>query len=181
MRMKVEKGGNGMCKRMILVLFIFTLGLLPARGEERPAIVVNAFTIAPDVKFPYDMFEMQKAAIAEMKAKDAAQFDIIEAAAPGQARVFVLDGVVLEWHPGNVAERMLIAAGSVAGRENAKIHFWLTSKDGKKVFETTETIRQLWMRNLHEKNSGLLRQPFADKITQCLAAANLDHENAPAK
>jgi hypothetical protein len=35
------------------------------------------------------------------------------------ASVCTLDGEVLEWHKGNTAERMLIAAGPVAGRENA--------------------------------------------------------------
>jgi hypothetical protein len=68
---------------------------------------------------------------------------------------------------------MLIAGGSVAGRENAKIHFWVTDKEGKKIFETTDTIRQLFMRNLHEKNSGMLRQPFAEKIAERLKDAKI--------
>ena len=70
-------------------------------------------------------------------------------------------------------ERMTIAMGSVAGRENAKIHFWLTDKDGKKVFEATETIRQQFMRNAHEKSSGMLAQPFVEKISERLKAATL--------
>ena len=48
---------------------------------------------------------------------------------------------------------MLIAAGSVAGRENCKIHFWLTDKDGKKVFETTDIVRSLWLRNRKMKSN----------------------------
>ena len=48
-----------------------------------------------------------------------------------------------------------------------------TYKDGKKVFEKTETIRQEFMRNRHEKNVGMLAKPFADKIADRLKEANL--------
>jgi len=61
----------------------------------------------------------------------------------------------------------------VGGRENAKIHFWLTDKDGKKVFETTDVIRQLWMRNGHEKSTGMLIRQFGDKIVERLKEAKL--------
>jgi hypothetical protein len=68
---------------------------------------------------------------------------------------------------------MLIAGGSVAGRENAKIHFWLTDKDGKKVLEQTDTIRQLFMRNKHEKSTGMLARPFREKIAERLKDAKV--------
>ena len=68
---------------------------------------------------------------------------------------------------------MLIAAGTVAGRENAKIHFWLTDKDGKKVFETTHIVRSLWMRNKKMKSTGMLARPFREKIAERLKEAKV--------
>ena len=68
---------------------------------------------------------------------------------------------------------MLIAAGSVAGRENAKIHFWLTNKDGKKVFETTDIVRSLWLLNKKVKSTGLLARPFREKIAERLKDAKI--------
>ena len=150
-----------------------TLGLVPARAQEKPALVVHVFTVASGVNFPYDMKDLQAQAISELKAKDGEQFDVASDASPNQAHVYILDGEVQQWHKGNVAERMLIAGGTVAGRENAKIHYWLTDKDGKKVFEHTDTIRQLWMRNGHEKSVGTLARPFGDKVSERLKEAKL--------
>jgi hypothetical protein len=141
-----------MFKRVMLVAFVAALGIVVARAQDKPAIVVHAFTLASDVTFPFDMNQLQTHAIAMLKDKDGALFDAMPAATTGQARVHTLDGEVLEWHKGNTAERMLIAMGSVAGRENAKIHFWLTDKDGKKIFENTDTIRQGFMKNKHERS-----------------------------
>ncbi len=122
-----------MFKRMTLAILVVALGLVPVRAQEKPALVVHAFTIASGVKCPYDMNQLQAEAITALKAKDGAQFDVVSGASPNQPGVYILDGEVLEWHKGNTAERMLIAAGSVAGRESAKIDYWLTDKDGKRV------------------------------------------------
>jgi len=168
-----------MFKRMTLVVFVAALGLVPVRAQEKPALVVHAFTLASAVKCPYDMNQLRTEAIAALKAKDGAQFAVVFDASPNQSGVYILDGEVVEWHKGNTAERMLIAAGSVAGRESAKIHFWLTDKDGKRVFEQTDTIRQLFMRNGHEKNAGTLARPFADKIAERLRDAKLAPVGAP--
>lgn len=162
-----------MFKQMSLALLVVALGLAPARAQEKPALVVHAFTLASGVTWPYDMTDMQTQTITELKTKHAEEFDVVPEAPPNQARVYILDGEVLEWHKGNTAERMLIAAGSVAGRENAKIHFWLTDKDGKKVFESTDVIRQLFMRNRHEKSNGMLPRPFREKIAERLKEAKL--------
>ena len=170
-----------MFKRMILVVFVVALGLAPALAQEKPALAVHGFTVATGVKFPYEMTLLQDQAIAALKDKDGALFDVGRDAPPGQARVYILDGIVLEWHKGNTAERMLLAAGSVAGRENAKIHYWLSDKDGKKIFEHTDTIRQGFMSNTHEKNSGTLGQPFGEKIAERLKEAKLATADAPAK
>ena len=169
-----------MMKYVVVALMPLTLAV-PARAQDKPALVVHAFTIASGVDFPYDMKDLQAQAIGEIKAKNAEQFDAVTDAPPNQARVYILDGEVLEWHKGNTAERMLIAAGSVAGRENAKIHYWLTDKDGKKVFEQTDTIRQLFMRNGHEKSAGTLARPFREKLAERLKEAKLVPEGVPAQ
>ena len=162
-----------MFQRMIPAILMATQILVPAHAQEKPAIVVHAFTIATGVQFPYDMAQLQTRTINMLKDKDAALFDALSTSPASQASVFILDGEILEWHKGNTAERMLLAMGSVAGRENAKIHYWLTDKDGKKIYENTDTIRQGFMKNGHEKSVGTLATPFAEKLTERLKEAKL--------
>ena len=57
---------------------------------------------------------------------------------------------------------MLVGMGT--GRETAVIHYWLTDKTGKKVFEHTDTIRAAFWGNAYAGSVGQLAQPFADKI-----------------
>ena len=135
--------------------------------------MVHAFSVASGVKFPYDMNDLQAQTIGELKQKNAEQFAEVTDGASKLASVYTLDGEVLEWHKGNTAERMLIAAGTVAGRENAKIHYWLTDKDGKKVYEQTDVVRSHLMRNGHEKSSGLLARPIREKIAERLKDAKV--------
>ena len=168
-----------MFKRMSLIIFVIALGFVTGRAQDKRTLVVHAFTVASGVKFPYDMGQLQTQTIAELKDKDGTQFDFVPDAAANQPRGYVLDGEVIEWHKVNTAERMIIAMGSVAGRENAKIHYWLTDKDGEKVFEQTDTIRQLWMQNGHEKSVGTLAKPFALKVSDRLKEAKLTPESAP--
>ena len=170
-----------MLKRMMLLIFVASLGFLPALAQEKPTIVVHAFTLASGVTWPYNMNELQAGAAAAIKAKDGDLFDVVSEPTPSQAHVFTLDGEVVAYHRGNTAERMLIAAGSVAGRENAKIHYWLTDKDGKKVFEHTDTIRQVFMENGHERNSGLLARPFGEKVADRLKEVKLAPEAVATK
>ena len=170
-----------MFKRIILSIFVVAAALVPLRAQEKPTLAVHAFTIASAVKCPYDMNQLQAEAITELKAKDGAQFDVVPDASANRSGVYILDGEIVEWHKGNTAERMLIAGGSVAGRESAKIHYWLTDKDGKRIFEHADTIRQLFMRNLHEKNVGMLARPFADKLAERLKEANLAPAGTPAQ
>ena len=162
-----------MFKPIMTVIFVAALGLLPACAQDKPAIVVHAFTLASGVTFPYDMNQLQTHAIAMLKDKDGTLFDAVTDPPTGPVRVLFLDGEILEWHKGNTAERMLLAMGSVAGWENAKIRYWLADKDGKKIFENTDTIRQGFMKNGHEKSVGTLATPFAEKLTERLKAAKL--------
>jgi hypothetical protein len=161
-----------MFKPMTLVLFVVALGLVPARAQEKPALVVHAFTVASGVSFVYDMSQLQTQTIAELKDKDGSQFDFAPEAPANQARVYVLDGEVMEWHKGNTAARMLVAKSSGAAPGSAKIRYWLTDKDGKKVFEQTDTIRQTRMENGHE-SAGTLAPPFAAKVVERLQGAKL--------
>jgi len=168
-------------KRLPLVTIVVALGLLPALAQEKPALVVHAFTLTRGVNFPYEMSTLQNQAMATLKDKNGEQFDVVAEAPANAARVYILDGEVLEWHKGNTAERMLIAMGSVAGRESAKIHYWLTDQEGRKVFEHTDMIRQTFMGNGHEKNVGTLGNPFAGKLSERLKEAKLAPANAPAR
>jgi hypothetical protein len=161
-----------MFKRIALIICMAAVALAPALAQEKPALVVHPFTVASHVKFPYDMKELQVRTITMLKNKNAEQFGAISDAPSDPAAQYVLDGEVLDWHKGNTIERMALAMGSVAGRENAKIHFWLTDKDGKKVFESTDTIRQGFMNNTHEKNSGTLGDPFSEKLCERLKEAS---------
>ena len=163
-----------MLKRMTLVVCVIALGLAPARAQrEKPAVVVHAFAVPSGVTWPYDVNQLQIQTVSAVQAQDGNLFDAAVEAPEHRGRVYVLDGEVLEWHKGNTVERMALALGSVAGRENAKIHFWLTDPDGKRVFERTEVIRQEFMKNAHEKSVGLLAKPFADKIAETLKEAQL--------
>ena len=168
-----------MFKPILVFVAAVGLGLAPARAQDKPALVVHAFTTAAGVNFPYDLNQLQLQAMATLKEQDVQQFHVVQDVVPTASRVYILDGEILEWHKGNTAERMLIAMGSVAGRESAKIHFWLTDKDGKKVFEHTDTIRQTFMDNPHEKSVGTLAKPFAGKIAERLKEAKLESATAP--
>jgi hypothetical protein len=150
-----------------LVLFCSTL----ARAQEKPALVVHLFTTASGVNWPYDMKQMQLQTVTELKIKDGDHFDVVSDAPANQTRVYILEGEILEWHAGNRAKRMLVGVGS--GRETAKIHYWLTDKAGKKVFEHSDTIRQAFWGNAYADSVGQLAQPFADKIAARLKDAKL--------
>ena len=101
-----------MFRQMTLVVFVVALGFVPARAQQKPALVVHAFTVASGVTFVYDMSQLQTQTIAELKDKDGAQFDFAPEAPVSQARVYILDGEVMEWHKGNTAARMLVAKSS---------------------------------------------------------------------
>ena len=122
-------------------------------------------------RWPYDPKQMQLQTIAELMRKDGKRFFVVKAANPEQPRIYTLHGKILDWHPGNRAERMFIGFGS--GRESAKIRYWLTNANGKRVFKHTDTIRAAFWGNAYASSAGQLAQPFADKIAQRLKHAKL--------
>jgi uncharacterized protein DUF4410 len=140
-------------------------------AQDKPAILVHAFTVIPGQPWPYDLKQMAAQTVAELQRKDGKRFDVAVDAPVGQVKAYTLDGEVTEWHPGNRAKRLVVGMGS--GRETAKIHYWLTDASGKKVFDHTDTIRAAFWGNGYADSVGQLAQPFADKIADRLAEAKL--------
>ena len=159
--------------RKTLLLLAIALVLVPviSHAQNKPLLVVRVFTLAPKVVWPYDMNQMQLQTITELKIKDGEKFEVATEAPKETKPAYVLDGEILEWHAGNKATRMFVGMGT--GRETAKIHYWLTDKDGKRVFEHTDTIRQAFWGNQYASSVNQLAQPFADKIAARLAEAKL--------
>src|SRR5690242_8420039 len=126
-----------MRKRMVWLVFGVALASFSLLAQEKPTapaepakksvIVVNTFTAAASVSWPYDMAELQRQTIAEMKTKLGAQFDIVaEAPVIAPEHVYTLNGEVVGWRAGNAAKRFLIGMGS--GREAADIHYWMINQ-----------------------------------------------------
>jgi hypothetical protein len=141
-------------------------------APKRPVIVVTTFTAAPNVAWPYNMQDMQKQTIAELKAKFTTQFDVVaEAPAVAVGHVYTLSGEVVGWRPGNAAKRLLVGMGS--GRESADIHYWLTDETGKKIIDKKDTIRAEFWGNAYAGSVGQLSHPFASKISNRIEDAKL--------
>ena len=143
-------------------------------SPDKPALVVNTFTTASGLSWPYDATQLQVQTIVELKRKDGQYFNVADKTDDKTTATYTLSGEILEWHPGNRATRMFVGMGS--GRETAKIHYWLTNQSGKKVFDHTDTIRQAFWGNAYANSVGQLAQPFADKIAKRLAEAKLAAE-----
>ena len=160
-----------MPRRFLLLALAFFLCSPLVRAQEKQSLVVNLFATAPKLSWPYDMKQLQQQTIVELKLKDGSHFDVLADPAANQPPDYSLDGEVMDWHAGNRATRLMVGMGS--GRETAKIHYWLTDKNGKKVFEQTDTIRQAFWGNAYANSVGQLAQPFADKIADRLKDAKL--------
>ena len=65
-----------MMKYVVVALMPLTLAV-PARAQDKPALLVHAFTLASGVDFPYDMKDLQTQTIGEIKAEDGEQFDAV--------------------------------------------------------------------------------------------------------
>lgn len=159
-------------KVVVLVLVMWGLWVPLLQAQEKPAIVIRPFVMANGVSWPYDMQRMTQQTLAELQNKDGKKYDISSEVSPGKSRFYTLNGEVLQWHPGNRAERWAIGMGT--GRETAKIHYWLTDPSGKKVFEHEDTIRAEFWGNEYADSVGQLAHPFADKIATRLAQAKLE-------
>ena len=159
-------------RRLLLPLIVFlALSSSSSHARNLPTLIVHTFVLAPGVSWPYDMNNLQLETFAQVKIKDSKLFDVLFDAPKDSPPSYVLDGEVLEWHAGNRAERVFVGMG--AGRETAKIHFWLTSRDGKKAYEHTDVIRQPFTGDVLAASQNHLVRPFAEKIAARLAEAKL--------
>lgn len=159
-------------KVAVLVLVLWGLWIPLLGAQEKPAIVVQPFTTASGVSWPYDMQRMTSQTLAELQTKDGKKYEISTETALSRAHYYSLNGEVLAWHPGNRAKRVLVGVGT--GRETARIHYWLSDETGKKVFEHEDTIRAEFWGNEYADSVGQLAHPFADKIAGRLAQAKLN-------
>jgi len=165
-----------MLKKLMEVSFLAAVCCSSGLAQAKPSLVVHPFTVAPGANWPYDMNQLLIQTVTQLKVKDGAYFDVVTQDPEPAVRVYHLNGEVREWHAGNKATRMFVGLGS--GRETAKIRYWLTDQDGKKVFEHTDTIRQAFWGNAYAESVGQLAQPFADKIAEHLQEAKLTPKNA---
>lgn len=152
---------------LLILLALVTAGLVlvpqaSAQTEEKITIVVNQFTIAQGVQWPYDLKQLQMATVAELKAKCSDRAVVVTEMPLNTEKVLALDGQILSWKAGNRAARLMVGLG--AGRESAKIDYYLTDSSGKKVFNHTDTIRQSVWGGGYTPSVGELVQPFANKI-----------------
>ncbi len=160
-----------MWRKLTGLAFVVALTATAAQAQEKPALVVHVFTVASGVQFPYDMKQLQAQTIVQLKTKEGEHFNVAADPPEKETRVYMLEGEVLEWHPGNRATRLMVGMG--AGRETAKIHYWLVDRTGEKVFEHTDTIRQSVWGGGYVGSVGYLAEPFADKVTKRLAESKL--------
>jgi hypothetical protein len=167
-----------MIRRCILFAFAIVLAAMPTQSQERATqpeekttLVVHVFSVPTAVQWPYDTKQLQLATIAELKAKCGTRAEAVSETPENRTRVLILEGEVLSWKAGNRATRLMVGLG--AGRETAKIHFWINDASGKKVLDRTETIRQSVWGGGYTPSVGELLQPFANKIANRIAESKV--------
>jgi hypothetical protein len=156
----------------LIVLGVLLLAAVTGYAQDKPVIVVHAFTTASNVAWPYDMKQMQTQTLAELKAKLSSRYEIVADPPTTTQKVYTLDGEVTGWRSGNAAKRLLVGMGS--GRESADLHFWVTDFSGKMLLERKDTIRAEFWGNAYAGSVGQLAHPFADKIAGRIEDAHLE-------
>ena len=158
-------------KTRLLLALVVALPALVFASQAKPTIIVNTFTAAPDVVWPYDMKVMQAQTVAEFKVKIGKDFDIVaEAPATPLGPVYTLDVNIAGWRKGNAAKRLIVGLGS--GRESADIHYRLTDSSGKAVLERKDTVRT----NFYSQGAGsvgTLVHPLAEKMADRIRDARM--------
>jgi len=142
-----------------------------ALTQARPTLVIQPFTTGPGVELPYDLKQLQGQLVAEFKVMLGKEFEIVnEAPASAAGSVYVLDGVITGWRPGNAAKRMLVGMGS--GRESTDVDYKVIDHSKKAVVDKQDTIRT----NFYSQgagSTGTLGHPIAQKISERIKAAKL--------
>jgi hypothetical protein len=158
-------------KRSLLIVLALGLPALGLSAQDKPVIVVEAFTTAPGVEWPYDMKVMQAQTVAELKVMLGKDFDIAaEPQSTSRGNIYTLGVEVREWRHGNAAKRILVGLGS--GRESADIRYRVADGSGKSVVERKDTIRT----NFYSQGAGsvgTLAHPIAGKIADRIKDAKL--------
>src|SRR6185312_3234312 len=158
-------------KKLPPIVMVLVLSVLGVAAQEKPKLVVHAFTVAQGVELPYDMKLLQTQMVAELKVELGKDYNVIsDTPSPPEGAGYALDGVITGWRPGNAAKRMLVGMGS--GRESSDIEFHVSDGSGKKVIERKETIRT----NFYSQgagSSGTLGHPIALKVSDRIKESKL--------
>ncbi len=158
-----------MLKRVIAIALALAPVVLSA--QEKPTLIVKAFTTAQGVDLPYDLKQLHGQLVAEFKVMLGKEFTVAaEAPATPSGKVFTLDGEIVAWRPGNAAKRILVGMGS--GREASDVAYRVTDAAGAKVVDKKDTIRT----NFYSQGSGstgTLGHPIAQKIAERIREAKL--------
>ena len=158
-----------MLKRVLAIALALAPVVLSA--QEKPTLIVNAFTTAQGVDLPYDLKQLHGQLVAEFKVMLGKEFTIAaEAPTTPSGKVFTLDGEIVAWRPGNAAKRILVGMGS--GREASDVAYRVTDAAGAKVVDKKDTIRT----NFYSQGSGstgTLGHPIAQKIAERIRSAKL--------
>src|SRR6266481_7081237 len=94
-------------KVAVLVLVLWGLWIPLLQAQEKPAIVVQPFTTANGVSWPYDMQRMTSQTLAELQTKDGKKYEISTETPLSRAHYYSLNAQVLAWHPATPPQRML--------------------------------------------------------------------------
>ena len=160
-----------MAHALLLVVIALASSTVAAVSQAKPTLVVQPFTTSPGVELPYDLNMLQGQLVAEFKVMLGKEFEIVnEAPASAAGSVYVLDGVITGWRPGNAAKRILVGMGS--GRESTDIEYKVVDHAKKAVVEKKDTVRT----NFYSQgagSTGTLGHPIAQKITERIKAAKL--------
>jgi hypothetical protein len=158
-------------KKFVPIVIAFVVSATGLASQEKPKLVVHAFTVAQGIELPYDMKLLQTQLVAELKVELGKDYNVIgELPGTPEAATYALNGIITGWRPGNAAKRMFVGMGS--GREASDIEFHVTDSSGKKVLERKETIRT----NFYSQaagSSGTLAHPIALKVSDRIKEAKL--------
>ncbi len=154
-----------------LVVFGLALAQMPASAQNKPVLVIQAFTTASNVTLPYDLKLLQTQLVAEFKVMLGKDFEIgQEPSVSAEGTVYTLAGEITDWRAGNAAKRLLVGLGS--GREALDLQYHVSDATSKKVVERKDTIRT----NFYSQgagSTGTLAHPIAQKIADRIKDAKL--------
>jgi hypothetical protein len=140
-------------KRFLPIVIAFVVSAIGVASQEKPKLVVHAFTLAQGVELPYDLKLLQTQLVAELKVELGKDYNVIsEPPSAPEGAVYALNGIITGWRPGNAAKRLFVGMGS--GRERK------------------ETIRT----NFYSQgagSSGTLAHPIALKVSDRIKEAKL--------